>query len=643
MPVMLNNALKRVTTHTRVSVLLIAAAWVLPLLLVALVLHRANSVRDESAREVAASSEIPFQAHPVNLTAPSGVEPIPAAPGYRDIAVFHDFVLVSAAAGLYLYDSGGTFLRTWRTGLELPPCEPGAMSAGTNEVFIATRGAGLLAFDGSGLRQVLPKDTALRNITAVLALSSGRVIFGTERNGPLVYDGQHVAPLTEGLKTAHVTALAGSEGDVWIGRLQHGVYRWHGGQLDDVSSALPDPQVLAIDVAGRAARVGTPLGVVEFEDGQRTRILADGVFARAISGSSIGTEDEGIIEIRSEGARGAGPRPAAASQAASSITSAIRSIHEFSGVRYAVTSSSVYRFDAARGWREALASPSAALLTSRNIAALGFSGSSLWVGYFDSGMDILPPDLSRAEHQEDDALFCVNRIATDPTGQRTAIATANGLVLFDASGRRRQILGRKDGLLADHVTDVAFRNDGMVVATPAGLSFIDSGGIRSLYVLEGLVNNHVYALASAGNETIAGTLGGVSILDHDVIRANYTTANSGLRHNWVTAVARVGDDWFAGTYGAGVLRFSRDGQWTAFPDLKPGFIVNPNAMLVTAGRVYAGSLGRGLFVFDRRSQRWTNVTRGLPSLNVTAFAESGGFLYIGTDNGLVRVSKEALP
>jgi ligand-binding sensor domain-containing protein len=635
---MLNKALKRVTTHTRVSVLLIAAAWVLPLALFALVLHRANSVRDESAREVTASAEVPFTAHSVSLTAPSGIESIPAAPGYQDIAVFHNSVLVSAAAGLYLYDSGGTVLRTWRTGLELPPCEPGAMSAGTSEVFIATRGAGLLAFDGSGLRQVLPNDPALRNIAAVLALSSGRVIFGTERNGALVYDGRGIAPLTDGLKTAHVTALAGTEGDVWIGTLQHGVFCWHGGRLDDLSSALPDPQVLAIDVAGHIAHVGTPLGVVEFQDGQRTRTLADGVFARAISGSSIGTEDEGIIELRS----GAAPRPAAASQAASPITSAIRSIREFSGVRYAATSSSVYRFDAARGWREALASPAAALI-ARNIAALGVSGGSLWVGYFDSGMDILPPDLSRADHHEDDTLFCINRIATDPSGQRTAVATANGLVLFDASGRRRQILGRKDGLLADHVTDVAFRNDGMVVATPAGLSFVDSAGIRSLYVLEGLVNNHVYALASAGNETIAGTLGGVSILDKDVIRANYTTANSGLRHNWVTAVARVGDDWFAGTYGAGVLRFGHDGQWTAFPDLKSGFIVNPNAMLVTAGRVYAGSLGRGLFVFDRASQRWTNVTRGLPSLNVTAFAESGGFLYIGTDNGLVRVSEEALP
>lgn len=624
----MKTALKRVTAHTRVSALLIAAAWVLPLVVAALAVHRINSVRDESAREVAARAEIPFVARPIRLEPPAGVEAIAAAPGFRDIAFFHESVLVSAAAGLYLYDASGNLVRVWRTGLDLPPCEPGAMSAGATEVFIATRGAGLLSFDGRTIRQILPKDP---NITAVLALGPGRVVFGTEHNGALLYDGQRIRPLAEGLKTAHVTALSGSEGDLWIGTLQHGVYRWHGGELEQPAGALPDPQVLSLAASGRNTYVGTPLGVVEFEDGRRTRLLADGVFARAVSRDAVGTEDEGIIAL----GRGT-------SGSAASLHGPVEAIREFSGIRYAVTPTNLYRFDAARGWREALRAASESALTARNIAALGFSGGALWVGYFDSGLDVLRPDLTRGEHFEDDTLFCINRIASDTARQRTAVATANGLVLFDATGRRRELLGRKEGLLSDHVTDVVFRDDGMVVATPAGLSFVDNRGVRSLYVLEGLVNNHVYALASFGSETVAGTLGGVSVLDHDAIRANYTTANSALRHNWVTAVARVGDEWFAGTYGAGVLRL-RDGQWSAFRDLKAGFVVNPNAMLVTDRRVYAGSLGRGLFVFDRGSERWTNVVRGLPSMNVTAFAENNGFLYVGTDNGLMRMAEEVLP
>jgi ligand-binding sensor domain-containing protein len=108
-------------------------------------------------------------------------------------------------------------------------------------------------------------------------------------------------------------------------------------------------------------------------------------------------------------------------------------------------------------------------------------------------------------------------------------------------------------------------------------------------------------------------------------------------------VARVEDDWFIGTYGAGVLRLGSDGRWSSFADLKRSFVVNPNAMLAGKSRVYTGSLGQGLFVYDRDSKRWTNVTNGLPSLNVSALAEGGGALYVGTDNGLVRMSEEALP
>jgi ligand-binding sensor domain-containing protein len=56
--------------------------------------------------------------------------------------------------------------------------------------------------------------------------------------------------------------------------------------------------------------------------------------------------------------------------------------------------------------------------------------------------------------------------------------------------------------------------------------------------------------------------------------------------------------------------------------------------------VFAGTLGHGLYVYDRESQRWTVVRDGLPSENVTALAASGGYVYVGTDNGLVRIGEQ---
>ena len=75
-----------------------------------------------------------------------------------------------------------------------------------------------------------------------------------------------------------------------------------------------------------------------------------------------------------------------------------------------------------------------ALLADRNIAALKMDSTGrLWIGYFDRGLQILGANGERGEHLEDDHLFCVNRIAHDGARGVSAVATANGLVMFDAA------------------------------------------------------------------------------------------------------------------------------------------------------------------------------------------------------------------
>ena len=625
---------------------MLAAGLSVPLLATGLVFWRASHARDEAVAEVRAQSELGFRILPVDRVPPASVDPISASPAFRDIAAYRETIAVSARAGLFVYDRNGGLIRSYRCGLELPPAELGSMSVGVAagssepELFIATRGAGLLAFNGTRFRQILPAGTPSRIVTAVLVTSSGRVLLGTEREGLLVFDGERLSPLHARLRAAHITALAGNEGNLWIGTLDAGIFHAHAGQLDQFAGELPDPQVLSIVAEEGAAYAGTPMGVAEFRNGRFVRTVAGGFLARSLARRAdalyIGTEDEGIV--------GVPLRAGAVSRMTDpgSPSGPVQRLAVLDDGLYAVGEDAVYRYDASGNrWRSVLTAAEP-VLADRNVAALALSGGRLWVGYFDHGLDILDASLEHAVHHEDDALFCVNRIAGDPEGERTAVATANGLVLFDTGGRPRQVMGRKDGLLADHVTDVAFRAGGMVVATPAGLSFVDRSGVRSLYAFHGLVNNHVYAVASYGRQTVAGTLGGVSVLDDDAVRVNYTTANSHLQHNWITALVRLGDEWFAGTYGAGVERLDTAGQWHGFPDLKEGVVVNPNAMLVSGDRIYAGTLDRGLLVFDRPSGRWTFADAGLPSRNVTALAAGGGYLFVGTDNGLVRVREGAL-
>jgi ligand-binding sensor domain-containing protein len=54
-------------------------------------------------------------------------------------------------------------------------------------------------------------------------------------------------------------------------------------------------------------------------------------------------------------------------------------------------------------------------------------------------------------------------------------------------------------------------------------------------------------------------------------------------------------------------------------------------------------LNKGLYVYNRATNRWSVITDGLPSLTVTALAAGNGFIYVGTDNGLVRISEQNLP
>ena len=90
------------------------------------------------------------------------------------------------------------------------------------------------------------------------------------------------------------------------------------------------------------------------------------------------------------------------------------------------------------------------------------------------------------------------------------------------------------------------------------------------------------------------------------------------------------------------MGLDRAGHFRTFEKATAEMEINPNAMLVTPQHVLAGTLGKGLYVYDREKQRWTVLTDGLPSLNVTALTESDGTIYVGTDNGLVRIQEQKL-
>jgi ligand-binding sensor domain-containing protein len=580
---------------------------------------------------------------------------------------------IDVAGKLYLAGPGGLAIFPTlssqpvllRTGPDLPPAPIVALAAGrlrgdaTPSLVAATQGEGLLllSMDANApahTQQLRPLNAEDRDITAVLPLDSGDLLLGTRRAGLLLYNGKTLRLFQPGFAKLAITALAGNEGDLWIGTRTEGVLHWRAGQLETIgtSAGLPDPLVEAIAIGTQGVFVGTPLGVAQFTDGHLSRVLGRGLFVRALALDAdalmAATMDQGLHAI---------PLAPHTPVHAPIESHALQITHFFAAGNdlMAIGDDGVLQDDGDGAWQKVLASPQHALADA-NVTSLAFAPDGrLWIGYFDRGVDVLDLRTNHADHVEDDHVFCINRIVPDTQRRTIDVATSNGLVLFDATRsvpREQQLLSRRDGIIADQITDVAFTRSGLALATPAGITFLTASGAQSLYAFQGLVNNHVYALAAqpGSDHVIAGTLGGLSILDDENVRQNVTLKNSGLQRNWITAVLRVPQSgpasaptWFVGTYGGGVVQMDDAGRVTAAGNPAPEAVINPNAMLATPLHILAGTLADGLLSYNRATRRWSHLTASLPSQNVTAFAANTGELYIGTENGIVRIAEARLP
>src|SRR5439155_2008431 len=236
---------------------------------------------------------------------------------------------------------------------------------------------------------------------------------------------------------------------------------WRAGTVEriDESGGLPDARVLSLAVSGNRAYVGTALGVAEFRDGKYIRTLGSGLFARALvvrhDTLLVGMLDDRLAEIPLGARSSRGARPVMRD-----APSAVQRFIDAEGVLYALADEAVYAVDDRTWALRRVIGADRAQLSDRNVSALAIDRTRrLWVGYFDRGLDILDPAGSRVSHVENDRVFCVNRIVHDAVGGVTAVATANGLGLFDSAGRQPQVLGRAEGLIADHVTDVVLDAD----------------------------------------------------------------------------------------------------------------------------------------------------------------------------------------
>src|ERR1700678_1023648 len=125
---------------------------------------RASRTLRQSAQEVRSEREIRFQVRP--LLPPNGAnfEVVSSPDVFLQAARFQGHLYIAGPAGLSEYDLGGTLLRQFVAGRELPSSPLVAMAAGTlgdssePELILGTASEGILAFNGKDFRQVYPED-----------------------------------------------------------------------------------------------------------------------------------------------------------------------------------------------------------------------------------------------------------------------------------------------------------------------------------------------------------------------------------------------------------------------------------------------------------------------------------------------------
>ncbi len=197
-------------------------------------------------------------------------------------------------------------------------------------------------------------------------------------------------------------------------------------------------------------------------------IGSGGILAQALAATDdklyMGTQEEGMLVVPLDAHA---KRTGQLRTAAGCPECSVRKILSIDGETYSLAEDSLWHGG------EAVIRREDAVLADRNVSALKMDSTGrLWIGYFDKGLQILGSGGDRGQILQDDHLFCVNRIAHDGSRGVSAVATANGLVMFDANTSRRRVIGQADGLIANQVTDVMLRSDGTTVAaTPAGGEF----------------------------------------------------------------------------------------------------------------------------------------------------------------------------
>ncbi|HZS47013.1 MAG TPA: hypothetical protein VFC63_18200, partial [Blastocatellia bacterium] len=548
----------------------------------------------------------------------------------------------------------------------LPENDLTSLGVYQNHLYIGTPHEGLVSFDGSYFVRYKFKQPVASNVH-VLVPTESELLIGTFDGGLFEFDGQTFTrrfQKTKGADFKSVTALAKKDSRVYIGTQDKGLFVWREGHIDHFThlEGLPSDRITGILDLNNQVLIATDFGIAELGDNNQILHYSSQPNVTSLVNYSgelyAGLFTGGVVQIRRdqqpisfgkwETNSSAGLFRTVSDVQASPVD--VRLTLDAAGM-WALTENGLYKLDNLSFKPTALVSNETELRHG-HVTSLAFDWNGrLWVGYFDGGIDVLLPETNeRFSHFEDANLREVNFLRADKDHSKMLVATSAGLVTYD-SRLIPQRLSEREGLISDSVMHISFadgigpdnstRSKGqtVVLSTGKGLTMVQGAVPRSLSPFNGLTSPYVYTSLQMNGRLYLGTLGGLSEIERMRVTRTYTASNSKLQNNWITALADIDGTLFIGTNGGGVQALTPAGDWVDFKDEIGRFDVNFNAMLYDHGKLYVGTLDRGVMIFDTRTRQWTTYATGLGSHNVTAIVADADHIYFGTTNGITKAER----
>jgi hypothetical protein len=528
---------------------------------------------------------------------------------------------------------------------------------------LMTAGAAGVRLAGRDVGDGLPSRRA-----SALALWTGEPVVALEKGGLALLRGGTWHELRSGFGRLHARCLVEAPGGELLVGAREGLFR--AAAHATTMQRLDTHPVRAIAVAAGTLLAGGEEGLFRVERGRATAVATPDPWVESVT-----VEDDALWAVTAAGlARGPREGPLEPVRGGESVAQAVahegrlwavsdppekalrvldasgstrdefvpspaRRVFSASGVLLADTEDGLQRRDP-DGWRVVLPRRGTLPAGHAHVTALARFRDRLFAGFFAGGVAAADETADGLAWHTVEGTAAWGTNALLAAGGELWIASLRGACRFDGTSLR-PVEG------AGAAFSLASTRYGVAIGYGQGVLL---PGTTLLSAFHGLPGNQALALLEA-DVLYVGTPSGLGAISGRRVLWRVTGGEGKLPHPWVTSLLANEDALLVGTWGGGLARRVagrgearaplRDAAaWAPFAETE-GLAVSPGALVSIGGRAWAGTDAHGLWRQTADGARFERVDVPLPSSRVSALLAEPGVLWVGTDEGLVRLPLQA--